>query len=302
MPLMGRVPLGYSAERWLSALEKLNTYTHWVYENIGVLRTRRGRGLRGKLRARNGGTESALYQWLKTHDIRARGGNEAGRKLKALDAIVNAGSDAHLRALLRRHQSLLGLPPGATGGRWGQMTPALVAPPRRRRSPSPWAGSPASRARVEEGLLGDSEVAKSVRDFYVAMRTRKALPQSRESLGQQIKGLKRGYRIFVGEETPTQKHRALHEKEVRLLALLHDAGLPVLGGDRLGVVEHDKGRGTWRWKLAGVVGDEKASEAMALEEQEVASVEGLGLPTATVPGVEVTDHVEHGGDAIDSVE
>ena len=151
-------------------------------------------------------------------------------------------------------------------------------------------------------MLGDSEVAKSVRDFYVAMRTRKALPQSRESLGQQIKGLKRGYRIFVGEETPTQKHRALHEKEVRLLALLHDAGLPVLGGDRLGVVEHDKGRGTWRWKLAGVVGDGKASEAMALEEQEVASVEGLGLPTATVPGLEVTDHVEHGRDAIDSVE
>ena len=78
MPLMGRVPLGYSAERWFSALEKLNTYTHWVYENIGVLRTRPGRGLRGKLRARNGGTESALYQWLKTHDIRARGAMRRG--------------------------------------------------------------------------------------------------------------------------------------------------------------------------------------------------------------------------------
>ena len=148
MPLMGRVPLGYSAERWLSACEKLNTHILWVCANIGVLITRPGRGLRGKLRRRNGGTEAALYAWLKRHDIRPRGRYEAGRKLDALDAIMGACCDSHLQVLRRKHGGVLGLPSGEMALVWGQVALTPVASPRRGRPTSPLAGPPAKRGRV----------------------------------------------------------------------------------------------------------------------------------------------------------
>ena len=106
---------------------------------------------------------------------------------------------------------------------------------------------------MEDALLDGAGVTQKVRDFYIEMRKRKRLPQAREQLGNQSKQLRRSYRIFMGEEKASAKHRALHTSEVRLLALLHDAGLPVLGDDNLGAVK-PMGGGSWRWELAGVLG------------------------------------------------
>ena len=73
------------------------------------------------------------------------------------------------------------------------------------------------------------------------MRTRKALPPSPHPLWQRATVLNQRYSIFAGEGMPTRLHRALHEKEVRLLALLPDAcspfprdngGLRGVGSDR----------------------------------------------------------------------
>ena len=188
----------------------------------------------------------------------------------ALDAIMNAGTDTHSQCLLRRHRSpsvakgvfLLDEAPRGIEG----MRIQAALPPVGPLSHLALVATLFRRARVEEALLGDREVTKGVRSFYVKMRARKELPPSRDPLGYQIKHLKRSYRVLVGEEAASKRHRALHEKEVRLLALLHDAGLPVLGGDRLGAVKQDKGSGNWCWEMAGVFGDGKVSKAMALVE------------------------------------
>ena len=43
--------------------------------------------------------------------------------------------------------------------------------------------------------------------------------------------------------------KPLHDEEVRLFALLHDAGLPVLGRDALGKVVRLDSTSKWRWEF-----------------------------------------------------
>ena len=68
-----------------------------------------------------------------------------------------------------------------------------------------------------------------VRDFYRAVELMQALPKVRSTLGACMENLRRQYR-------GKPRRRKLHAKEVQLLMLLHDAGMPVLGADTLGRV------------------------------------------------------------------
>ena len=56
----------------------------------------------------------------------------------------------------------------------------------------------------------------------------------------------------------------MHADEVRLLALLHDAGLPVLGKSAVGQVVSRDSSGKWQWEFDEVLGDLCDSESMAL--------------------------------------
>ena len=62
------------------------------------------------------------------------------------------------------------------------------------------------------------------------------------------------------------RQRHLCVKEVQLLSLLHGAGFPVLGEERLGKVARVATACKWRWEFAGVFGDECDTEAAALQE------------------------------------
>ena len=139
---------------------------------------------------------------------------------------------------------------------------SLFAPPRvapLKRAARPLAASPEPPAPAAEELLQASAVEDGVRDFYRSVQSAKALPKSKTSLGTTMETLRRRFQGKHG-------YRKLHPKEVQLLALLHDAGLPVLGADTLGKVVCDATTSKWRWEFAGVLGGNCDTKEAALEE------------------------------------
>ena len=139
---------------------------------------------------------------------------------------------------------------------------SLFAPPRvapLKRAARPLAASPEPPAPAAEELLQASAVEDGVRDFYRSVQSTKALPKTRTALGSCMETLRRRYQGKHG-------YRKLHAKEVQLLALLHDAGLPVLGADTLGKVVCVATTSKWRWEFAGVLGGNCDTKAAALEE------------------------------------
>ena len=139
---------------------------------------------------------------------------------------------------------------------------SLFAPPRvapLKRAARPLAASPEPPAPAAEELLQASAVEDGVRDFYRSVQSAKALPKAKTSLGRTMETLRRRFQGKHG-------YRKLHPKEVQLLALLHDAGLPVLGADALGKVVCVATTSKWRWEFAGALGDNCDTEAAALEE------------------------------------
>ena len=98
-----------------------------------------------------------------------------------------------------------------------------------------------------------------MREFYRAVRAQNALPGRNSPLRNRMEALRKRYREVY-------RHKPLHEKEVRLLAMLHDAGLPVLGDTALGQTVPCGETGKWRWEFCDVFGDERDSEAAAQAE------------------------------------
>ena len=80
-----------------------------------------------------------------------------------------------------------------------------------------------------EQLLQSLSVSADVREFYMAVQREQMLPHTQTPLGERMKTLRKRFSRQVNR-------RPLHVDEVRLLALLHDAGLPVLGKNAVGQV------------------------------------------------------------------